>query len=340
MLQYTKEYHEKTGKFPSKDELFKLVKDSSLYSQVAQNIAVRLYNSIQLMIRKKKLKQKAGFPRFKSHERVKSFTYPQSGFKLFNKELHLSKIGNIEIRKHRDLIGKIKTLTIKRESSGKWFAIFTSEVEITSKVNCGSVAGIDLGIEHFAYLSNGKVIENPRNLRKSEEKLVKIQRRLSKKKKSSKNRRKAKLKIAALHESITNQRRDFLHKTSKSLVNSYSLLCLEALNTQSLSRGFLAKQVLDCSFAEFSNMLRYKAEEAGCKVIFVNPAGTTSTCSNCGLIKKKLLSQRQHTCLCGISLHRDHNAANNILSRGLNSLRETTTGTVGSQACRERVNTC
>ncbi|MGV8085591.1 MAG: RNA-guided endonuclease InsQ/TnpB family protein, partial [Candidatus Bilamarchaeum sp.] len=272
LLEYIKDYYQTNTKFPTKGQLFKLVKDAKLYSQVAQNIAVRLYNSIQLMLKKRKLGQKAGFPRFKSIERVKSFTYPQSGFKLFNKDIQLSKIGKIEIRKHRDLVGEIKTLTIKREASGKWFAIFISEVNNNSRKNQGPIAGLDLGIEHFAYLSNGKIIENPRNLRKSAKKLATFQRRFSKKKKGSSNRLKAKRKVAILHEKIANQRRDFLHKTSKSLVNSYSLLCLEALNNKSLARGFLAKQVLDCSFAEFSNMLSYKAESAGCIVVFVNPA--------------------------------------------------------------------
>ncbi len=115
------------------------------------------------------------------------------------------------------------------------------------------------------------------------------------------------------------------------LVNSYSLLCLEALNNKSLARGFLAKQVLDCSFAEFSNMLSYKAESAGCIVVFVNPAGTTSTCSHCGLREKKNLSIRQHSCICGAQMHRDHNAAINILNLGLGQ--RSTAGTAESHAC-------
>jgi putative transposase len=284
------------------------------------------------MIARKKAGKKAGFPRFKPIERVKSFTYPQFGFKL-NERLELSGIGSVAIRKHRELHGTIKTLTIKKSHSGKWHAIFTAECEKqVPKINKKPKVGIDLGIETFAYMSDGSRIENPRNLRLAQERLALAQRRMSKKQKGGSNRAKNRKMVALAYERLTNKRRDFLHKSSRVLVESHSLIAMEALNNEGLARGFLAKEVLDCSWAEFASMISYKAEEAGCEVVLVNPAHTSQMCSNCGLIRKKSLAERWHECPCGASMHRDLNAAMNILQRA-------TGGTPGSQACGEDAST-
>jgi len=328
LLEHTKKSYEETGKFPTRKELYLLSKEANVYSQVAQNVADKLIKSLKVMIAKKKAGKKAGFPRFKSFERMRSFTYPQFGFKL-NEKLELSDIGNISIKKHREMHGEIKTLTLKKSPSEKWFAIFTTESEKKAFQNVQmSKVGIDLGIENFASLSNGETIENPRHLKEAEKKLKKTQRKLSKKKKGSKNRRKARLNVAKAHEELTNTRRDFLHKISKRLVDSYSLIAMENLNFSGLARGFLAKHVLDCSWAEFLSMLHYKAEEAGCEVVLVDPAHTSQRCSSCGLVQKKTLAERWHECLCGASMHRDLNAAKNILAR-------VTSGTGEYQACGE-----
>ncbi len=148
---------------------------------------------------------------------------------------------------------------------------------------------------------------------------------LSKKQKKSNNRRKARLRLGHIFEKLTDARRDFLHKLSRKLVDKYSFLALENLNVSGMARGFLAKPVLDCSWAEFLSMLTYKAEEAGCEVVLVESAYTTQKCSNCAQIHKKTLSERWHDCPCGASMHRDLNAARNILNRA-------TGGTPGSQA--------
>ncbi len=322
LLDHTKTYYEKTNKFPTRKQLYVLTKKKTkLFSQVSQNVADKLVKSLKGMIAIKKKGGKVGFPRFKPIERMKSFTYPQFGFKL-NEQLLLSKIGEIQIKKHRELKGKTKTLTIKRMPSGKWFAIFTSELEVPSKHNKGPKVGIDLGIEHFGHLSNDSIIMNPRHLKKAENKLKQAQRLLSGKKKGGKNRKRAKLRVARVHEKVTNNRRDFLHKTSKKLVDSYSLIAMEDLNVKCLSKDFLAKHVLDCSWAEFSRMLHYKAEEAGSEVVLVNPAHTSQECSSCGLIRKKKLAERQHKCSCGADIHRDLNAAKNILKRATGGRRE------------------
>jgi len=332
LLEYSKSYYEKTGKFPTRNHLNALTKGTPLFSQVAQNAADRLAKSMRGMVARKRAGIKAGFPRFKPIERMKSFTYPQFGFVLGNK-LGLSGIGEIPIKKHREIAGAVKTLTLKRMPSGKWFAIFTSEIEgkQVPKKDATSV-GIDLGIEHFAYMSDGAIIENPRHLKHAEEKLADAQRHLSRKKKGGKNRRKARLKAAVRFEKLTNRRRDFLHKLSRNLANKYSLIAMEDLNTKRMARGFLAKSILDCGWAEFSGMLAYKAEEAGCEVVLVNPANTTSECSGCGLVQKKSLAERWHKCACGASMHRDLNAAINILIRA-------TAGHAGSQASGEETST-
>ena len=328
LLEYTKTCYEETANFPTRKELYLKAKEMPLFSQVAQNVADRLSKSLGGMLARKRAGRNAGFPRFKSIDRVKSFTYPQFGFRL-SECLELSGIGSIAIKKHREMVGRIKTLTIKKTPSGKWFAVFTSEIEKTIiPKNPRPIAGVDLGIEHFAYLSDGAVIENPRHLKRAEKKLKRRQRQLSGKLKGSKNRRKARLRVAVTYEKLTNRRRDNLHKISRLLIDRYSFIAMENLNVLDMSRGFLAKSVLDCSWAEFSDMLRYKAEEAGCEVVFVDPAHTTSGCSNCGLVQKKSLAVRWHSCPCGASMPRDLNAAINILNRA-------TSGTEGCQACGE-----
>ncbi len=345
LLEYAKTYYEKTGKFPTRRQLYLLTKEKPLFSQVAQNVADRLAKSLKGVIAKKKAGKKAGFPRFKPIERVKSFTYPQFGFKLEEK-LVLSGIGSIAIKKHRSIQGTVKTLTIKKSPSGKWFAIFTSEMESKPpKKNQGPAIGIDLGIEHFAYLSDGAAIENPRHLKQAEQKLMERQWQLSKKKKGSRNRRRARLKVAVAYENLVNKRRDFIHKLSRKLAEKYSFIALENLNIEGMARGFLAKHVLDCSWAEFLSMLHYKAEGAGCEVVLMEPAHTTQECSSCGLVHKKSLAERWHSCLCGASMHRDLNAAMNILNKAILRIAyssqdgyETTStgGTLGSQACLRR----
>ena len=317
LLDYTKEYYKKTNKFPTRKQLYALTKKKTkLFSQVAQNIADKLRKALEGMFATKKKVGKAGFPRFKPTERMKSFTYPQFGFKI-GKKLFLSELDGISIRKHRKLKGKIKTLTIKRMPSGKWYALFTSEVDISPRCNKGPKAGMDLGIEHFGHLSDDSIIVNPRHIKVAEGKLKKAQKLLSKKKKASKNRIKSKLRIARAHEKVTNNRRDFLHKTSRKLVNSYSYIAMEDLNVKGMSKGFLAKHILDCSWAEFRGMLHYKAEEAGSEIVLVDPAHTSQECSSCGLVRKKTLAERWHRCSCGASMHRDLNAAKNILERAI-----------------------
>jgi len=330
LLEYSKEHYMKTAKFPSKKELQKKVKGRGLYSQTQQIIAHRVSDAIFRVFKLKKKGVKCGFPRFKSIDRMKSLLYPQSGFKL-DKKLKITPFGELSIKQHRTIEGKIKTMTLKRESSGKWFAIFCVEQESKEpRINKGEQIGIDLGLLKFATLSNGEVIKNPKILNKYGDKLAFLQKEFSKKKKGSRNRQKAKHKVAVLHEKITNVRADFLHKTSIELVNLYSFIALEKLASQKMSERrprelHLGKYITDAGWNMFANMLSYKAESAGCQVVFVNPKDTTQECSNCHEIVKKELSDRIHDCPnCGLIMDRDLNAAKNILIRA-------TAGQVGSK---------
>ncbi|MFH1306664.1 MAG: transposase, partial [Candidatus Micrarchaeota archaeon] len=192
LLEHCKIFYQSYEKFPTRNALQLMVKNSGLFSQTSQEVAHRVEKAIWRYIKLKKQGKKAGFPRFKSIERMKSLHYPQAGFSLDNK-LKINPFGQIQIVKHRQIKGKIKTLTLKRELSGKWFASFCAEEEKEiPKLNKGEKIGIDLGLKTFATISDGKIIKNPRHLKKYAEKLADYQRLFSKKKKGGKNRRKAK----------------------------------------------------------------------------------------------------------------------------------------------------
>ncbi len=321
MLCFVKGFYEEFGRFPTKKSLREFVKNSGLFSQVGQSLVDRLLNALWRKFELKGKVSKQGFPRFKSLDRMKSLYYPQFGFFLESK-LEVTPFGRISIRKHRKIEGEIKTLVLKRESSGKWFAVFTVEEDCRKhRENFGEAVGVDLGLKTFAALSNGVEVCNPRHLEKHEEALACFQRRLSKKKRGSGNRRKAKLRVARLHEKVRNARRDFLHKVSKQWVDAYSVIALEKLSSRKMAEEKFGKQINDAGWNAFANMLRYKAEEAGCRVVFVNPENTTKTCSNCKSIQDMPLQERTYECpACGLVIDRDLNAARNILAKAANQL--------------------
>ena len=260
---------------------------------------------------------------------MKSLYYPQRGFSL-EKRLKVRPFGEINIVKHRQLEGRGKTLTLKRESSGKWFAIFCAEAEKQApKQNAGLKVGLDLGLEKFAALSDGTLIKNPHHLKKWERKLASLQQRLSSKKKRSRNRLKAKLKVARVYEKARKRRLDLLHKAANRLLSVYSLIALEKLQIREMAEKRLGKWINDASWAKFAYILGYKAEEAGCQVVFVDAENTTKECSACGNMAEKPLWQRKHICpSCGLVMDRDMNASINILNRA-------TAGIAGSNACEE-----
>jgi len=260
---------------------------------------------------------KKGFPRFKS--RVNSITFPQSGFKFIsNKLFSCSKIGNIPVILHRVPKGKIKTLTIKENKIGQWFAIFACELPDAAVEHPSSdKVGIDVGLENFATLSNGEIVANPRYLLKTEKRLKLLQRGLSRKVKGSANRRKAKFRLAKQYLRVANQRSDFLHKLSRKLASRYNTIAVEDLNVKSmLQTHWLAKGITDASWNSFINMLSYKEVALGGQCL-KNPRtrGSTHRCSRCGQWVDMPLSERKFSCpKCFNVLHRDLNASINHLN--------------------------
>ena len=308
-----------------------------IYSQTLQDVARRLDKAFQNFFRrveenKNGKKQKVGYPRFKGYWRYDSFVYPQSGFELKDNKLDLSKIGSLKIKLHREIEGNIKTLTIRRTNTNKWFACFSVEIdmELPKKKGIKNFLGIDVGLDSFLTTDKGEKIDNPRYLKGSEENLSKIQRWHSRKKLKSNNRSKSRLKVARIHERITNQRLDFLHKLSHRLVSNFQLIAFERLNIKGMTKNkYLSKSIIDASWGRFLQQLAYKAEEAGVWAVGVNPKNTSQICSGCNHLVKKTLSQKRHKCPnCGLTIDRDVNAARNILNLAL-----TTVGTAGSNAC-------
>jgi putative transposase len=262
-----------------------------------------------------------GYPRFKPEERFKTVEFPSygDGCRLKNNgRLYLQNIGHIKVKLHRPGEGTIKTVSVKR-SCGKWYVIFSCDLgDAPEAAADGPAVGIDLGLKSFLVTSEGNSVQPPRYYRESEKKLRKTQRSVSRKKKGSNRRRKAQKKVARLHEKTANQRRDFHHRLTRKLVDTHSVIVHEALNIKGFARSRLAKSTHDAGWASFLNILSYKAEEAGTRVVAVDPRNTTQACSSCGTMPevKKTLSGRIHACPCGYTDDRDVNAALNILSLG------------------------
>lgn len=327
-LTQRRKYYEENAKGLSRikqQEFLKERKGEDIYltqvhSQVLQDVLFRVEKAFALFFICLKAKDsRAGYPRYKSRNRYHSFTYPQQpGFTFTDKGLKLSKIGIIKIKLHRPIQGEIKTCTIKREVD-RWYACFSCQVSPSIKSISQKAVGIDMGITHFAYLSNGEVIDNPKYLIKQEPKLKRAQRKISKRQKGSKNRNKQKIKVAKSHREIKDQRSDFLHKLSRKIVDNFSFIAVEDLVISNMIKNhYLAKSIADASWGQFLNYLAYKVEETGGKVVRASPKGTSQVCSRCGSLVPKSLSVRIHKCPnCGIILDRDHNSALNILQRAV-----------------------
>ena len=296
-----------------------------VFSQCLQEIAVRLDLAFRAFFRRAKAGEKPGYPRFRGKFRYDSFTYPQSGFKLLKNVVQLSKIGSIRIKLHRPVEGQIKTCTVRRNPTGKWFVSFTCDIEyVPAEQPIQPTIGIDMGLESFATLSNGEKIENPRFFRQEEDALKKAQRKLSKQEKRTKARTKARKVVVRVYERINWKRHNFAHQESRKLVNRFNTICIEDLSINNMMKDnfrCLNKSISDAAWRQFLEYLRYKAEYAGAQCIRVNPAYTSQICSVCGNRHKLELSQRIYHCpACGFSVDRDINAAINILSLGIQTL--------------------
>jgi putative transposase len=292
-----------------------------IHSQVLQDVLRRLDKAFDTFFRRVKAGEKAGFPRFRSRSRYDSFTYSQSGFAIEHSKLRLSKVGRVKTKLHRPIEGKIKTLTIRRSSTGKWFACFTAEVEQESLPETANAVGIDMGLKSFATLSTGEAIANPKFFRVEEKQLAKAQRKLSAATKGCSERKKRRKVVARIHERVANKRRDFAHQESRKLVNRFAIIVFENLNIRGMLKNHrLAKSISDAAWNQLVQYTSYKAAKAGRCAVQVNPRNTSQACSGCGSIVEKDLSVRVHSCGCGLMLDRDHNAAINILALGLQSI--------------------
>ncbi len=277
-----------------------------VHSQVLQNTLKRLDRSF------KNFYNGFGYPRFQGRDRYNTFTYPQSGFAIESERLNLSKIGCIKIIQHREIEGRIKTCTIKKDID-QWYVIFSVEIEkpIEPTEQKTSI-GVDVGLNSLITISNGEQIEPPEFMRELEDKLGREQKRLCRKKNGSENRKKQKIEVAKVHRIV-----------------------FEDLQIQNMMQNHhLAKSISDAGWYQLMILTKSKAEYAGKVVEFVNARNTSQNCSGCGNSVPKGISVRTHSCPhCGLVLDRDHNAAINILKRSIR-----TAGTAGINACSSVLN--
>lgn len=350
--QLTREYA--VGYYEQKRELVDIKEERPEYQDIAshvlQDVILRLKRAYDDFFRRVQNGEQAGYPRFQGRNRYDSFCYPDgAGWKLEAQKrpadkkgivrvnLKLTKIGIVKLHLHRDMAGTIKTLTIKREGE-YWYACFTCEIGKPEPLPVSyEDVGIDLGVTHFAALSNGECIDNPRYFRKAEKKLKKRQEALSRKKRGSHRRAKAVKAVAKVHRKIRNQRQDFLHKGSRKLVNRYQVMVFEDLHTKNLikrpkpkrdeetghyvsngaaAKAGLNKSISDAGWGQFVQVCSYKAAWAGRMLVQVDPRYTSQTCPNCGNVRKKTLEERWHSCACGAEMDRDTASAKVILDQG------------------------
>ena len=268
---------------------------------------------------------RAKYPKYKSkhdHNRSYRTQYVNGNIAVVGRYVKLPKLGYVKARVTMPVPDRIHNATIEQTPSGKYFVVLTVEADMLLQPNMGGQTGIDVGIKDFAILSDGTKILNNRYLVKSEKKLRKAQRKLSRMIKGSANWQKQRVRVARIYEYIVNQRTDFLQKLSARLVRENQIICIEDLNVKGMVRNHkLAKNISDVSWSKFFSMLEYKAFVYGCEVIKVPRFYASSQiCSDCGFQYEgtKDLSVRQWICpKCGSHHDRDVNAAINILHKGL-----------------------
>ena len=300
-----------------KDEKFAFLKlvDSIALQQSLRDLDRGFVNFFQ---------KRAAHPVFKSkHNHHQSYRTinQRDNIRIVGKRIKLPKLGFVKIRQSME-VGKINNVTIERTPTGKYFAVLNVEFEPEPLINMGGLIGIDVGIKDFYSDSNGNVVSNPKYLEKSMRKLIREQRKLSRKQKGSNNRNKQRVKVALVHEKITNQRNDFLQKQSTMLIRENQTICIEDLKVKNMIRNRrLAQHIASASWSKFFDMLTYKSVWYGNDIVKVPTMYPSSqTCSCCGykntLVKN--LAVRVWECpKCHTVHNRDTNASINILKKGL-----------------------
>ena len=301
------------------------------YSQILQAVTLNLTTAYRNFF-----EGRTRFPRFKSKHGKQSIQFPQ-GVKVKEGSLQLPKIGIVKAKLHRPIEGKIKTVTVSLAPSGKYFASILTEVdgEWSEVSTQGKVAGVDLGLTHFAVVSDGSKVskhDNPRHLAKHQKNLKRKQQKLSRKLQGSNSRNKYRKFVAKVHERVSHSRQDFLHKLSRKLVNDNQVVVVENLHVKGMVRNHnLARAISDAGWGVFTNFLAYKLERKGGKLVEIDRWFPSSKlCSNCYYQVDELpLDVRTWTCPhCGTHHDRDGNAATNIRAEGIRMLK--TDGTAAS----------
>ena len=299
-----------------------------IHSQVLQEVPKKVEITFERWLKGDSNGKKSGRPRFKGVGQYKTFTYPQFKRHHFaNNKITLSKIGDVKVIVHRPIpVGfDIKTVSVTKKADGYYVTLSLDDQTVPTikpDFNSDNIVAIDVGLIDFYVASDGSRINAPKHLRKAERKLKSAQRRVERRKKGSNRRKKAIKKLAIQHKKVADTRKDFHFKTARTLLDKYDVIAVEKLNIKGLVKTQLAKSINDAGWGQFIIILSNKAENAGLKVITVNPNGTSQECSNCGHKVKKRLSQRMHNCpVCHTSLCRDLNAAINIKARGTHALK-------------------
>lgn len=284
-----------------------------IYSQVLQIVLLRLKRAFDAFFRRIEHGEEPDYPRFQGRNRYNNFTYPQAGgFSLTHDScVCFSKIGSIKVKLHQGINGTIKTATIKHEA-GQRYVIFSCEVEQPEPLPVvESEIGIDLGVTHFAALSDGTFIASPRYYRRAQKKLEQLQQALSRKKRGSHRREKTREVVAKARSKIASQRRDLHHKHAKPKQDENGTYL-----PNGAAKSGRNKSILDAGWGQFQQIVSNKAVCAGRTVLKVNPSYTSQACSSCGTVRKKSLEEHWHSYECGCELYRDMNAAINILQLG------------------------
>jgi putative transposase len=289
---------------------------ASIHRHILADVLDRLDRAFAAFFRRVRAGAAPGYPRYHGRGRYTSFTFKDfgNGARLYNGALVLSRPGTVRVRWSRPIEGTPRTVTIKREADG-WYVTFSCiDVPARPLPPTGRDTGIDLGLESFATLADGTMIHNPRCYRTAERRIRTAQRRVSRRVKGSNRSAKAAAMLAKAHLKVRRQRADFHHKTAVALLRGHDTIYHEELRPANMVRNSrLATSIHDAGWSRFIAILSHKAACAGRGVIAVSPAYTSQVCSGCGAIVAKGLSVRWHACpACGLSLHRDHNAARNI----------------------------